>query len=193
MHERKSVTAATAGRYQRARKKEKGKILDEFTELTGYDRCYGRWLLRGQGKKVYGKKRRLVGDVRAVTGPVERRRYYDDEVKRALRQIWVILDCICGKRLAAIIKEVVPRLESFNELKCDRQTSNKLLSISASTIDRLLAPERRKYQLRGRSRTKPGTLLKHQIPLRTFSEWNEQTPGFVEIDLVGHDGGVAAG
>jgi hypothetical protein len=60
-------------------------------------------------------------------------------------------------------------------------------------IDRLLRSERRKYELRGRARTKPGTLLKHQIPIRTFAEWNEQQPGLGEIDLVGHDGGVAAG
>jgi hypothetical protein len=65
--------------------------------------------------------------------------------------------------------------------------------MSAATIDRLLRPERKKYELKGRSRTKPGTLLKHQIPIRTFSEWNENKPGFVEIDLVSHDGGVAAG
>lgn len=193
MQERKAVTAATAARYQRARKKEKGKILDEFTELTGYHRCYGRWLLRGHGKKIYGKKRTLVGDARGGGERATRVPYYDEKVQQALRRVWVILDCICGKRLAAIMKEVVPRLECFNELKCDRQTREKLLRISAATIDRLLAPERRKYQLRGRSRTKPGTLLKHQIPLRTFSEWNEQAPGFVEIDLVAHDGGLAAG
>ncbi len=89
--------------------------------------------------------------------------------------------------------EVLKRLEYFGEFKCDRHTREKLLKISAATVDRLLAPERRKHQLRGRARTKPGTLLKKQIPLRTFSEWNEQRPGFVEIDLVAHDGGLAAG
>jgi hypothetical protein len=84
-------------------------------------------------------------------------------------------------------------LERHNELRCDRQTREKLLRISAATIDRLLRPERRKHELRGQARTKPGTLLKHQIPIRTFAEWDEQQPGFGEIDLVGHDGGVAAG
>ena len=68
-----------------------------------------------------------------------------------------------------------------------------LLRISAATIDRMLTPERRKHELRGRSGTKPGTLLKKQIPIRTFAEWDDQRPGFAEIDLVGHDGGVAAG
>lgn len=67
------------------------------------------------------------------------------------------------------------------------------MTISAATIDRLLKPEKKKHQIKGRSHTKPGTLLKHQIPIRTFSEWNEQKPGFVEIDLVGHDGGNSSG
>jgi hypothetical protein len=100
---------------------------------------------------------------------------------------------ICGKRLVAIMPEVLRRLEYFGELKMDARTREKLQRISAATIDRLLSAERRKHQLRGRARTKPGTLLKHQIPLRTLSEWNEQRPGFVEIDLVAHDGGMAAG
>jgi hypothetical protein len=89
--------------------------------------------------------------------------------------------------------ELLTVLERHNELHCEQQTRAKLLRISAATIDRLLKPERRKYELRGRSRTKPGTLLKHQIPIRTFSEWDEQQPGFVEVDLVGHDGGLATG
>jgi hypothetical protein len=75
-------------------------------------------------------------------------------------------------------------------LRCDATTSKKLAHMSAATIDRLLRPERQKYQLKGRTHTRPGTLLKHQIPMRTFNEWDEQQPGFLEIDLVGHDGGV---
>jgi len=121
------------------------------------------------------------------------RKHYDQNVLEALRRIWMILDFICGKRLVAIMPEVLRRLEYFGELKVDARTRAKLLKISAATIDRLLSPERRKHQLRGRARTKPGTLLKKQIPLRTFSEWNEQRPGFVEIDLVAHDGGLATG
>ncbi len=92
-----------------------------------------------------------------------------------------------------MLQELVAVLERHNEFRCDRETRAKLLSISAATIDRLLKPERRKHELRGRSGTKPGTLLKKQIPIRTFADWDEQQPGFAEIDLVGHDGGVAAG
>ncbi len=85
---------------------------------------------------------------------------------------------------------MVERLLRHNELRCDVARSKKLARMSAATIDRLLRPERQKYQLKGRSHTRPGTLLKHQIPMRTFNEWDEAQPGFLEIDLVGHDGGV---
>jgi hypothetical protein len=78
-------------------------------------------------------------------------------------------------------------------LKVNRAVRDKLMRISASTIDRVLAPERKKYALRNRGRTKPGTLLKHQIPVRTFSQWEDTRPGFLEIDLVAHDGGSSQG
>lgn len=189
MEERRAVVRATARRYQRGAKKEKQKILDEFVELTGYNRCYARRVLRHHGRQAPGQRKGFSGKRRRS----RRCRQYDEKVLVALRRIWLILDFICGKRLVAIMPEVLRRLEYFGELKVDARTREKLRRISAATIDRLLAAERRKHQLRGRARTKPGTLLKHQIPLRTFSEWNEQRPGFVEIDLVAHDGGLAAG
>lgn len=189
MAERKAVTTATRSRYQRASKKDKGKILDEFIELTGYHRVYARSVLRTVARKIVRDQQRRV------SGPatVKSRKIYDQQVLLVLRQIWVILDYICGKRLVAMIPEVLSRLEYFEELKVEPEIRAKLLRISAATIDRLLRAERRKHELRGRGRTKPGTLLKKQIPLRTFSEWNEQRPGFVEIDLVGHDGGLLQG
>jgi hypothetical protein len=100
------------------------------------------------------------------------------------------MDYICGKRLAPILGEIVERLQRHHELRCSAATAKKLGQMSAATIDRLLRPQREKTQVRGRGHTRPGTLLKHQIPLRTFSDWDEQQPGFLEIDLVGHDGGV---
>ncbi len=111
----------------------------------------------------------------------------------ALLKLWRMMDYICGKRLQPILPELVTVLERHKEFSCDPETRAKLVRISAATIDRLLKSERRKHELRGRSGTKPGTLLKKQIPIRTFAEWDDQQPGFVEIDLVGHDGGVAAG
>lgn len=188
MQQRQAVVAKVAGRYQRSSKKQKGLILAELVQLTEYSRVYARRILR-----QYGKRPRPGPQARPVRSARHRPPYYDQPVQVALLQIWRIMDYICGKRLQAALPELVTVLERHNELRCDRLTREKLLRVSAATIDRLLRSERQKQQLRSKARTKPGTLLKHQIPIRTFAEWDEQQPGFGEIDLVGHDGGVAAG
>lgn len=84
-------------------------------------------------------------------------------------------------------------MKKFGELELDELTEDKLRRISAPTIDRVLEKERRAVQLKARSGTKPGSLLKHQIPVRTFEQWDEKRPGFVEIDLVAHNGGNPGG
>lgn len=134
----------------------------------------------------------LVGDCRKKVKRT-RGRTYDEQVVRVLKKVWLIMGFICGKRLKPALKEVIPTLEKYKEIELDKTIREKLLKISAATIDRVLAPEGKKRSLRARARTKPGTLLKHQIPIRTFSEWDEQRPGFVEIDLVGHEGGDPSG
>lgn len=111
-------------------------------------------------------------------------RRYDAPVLTVLKQVWLWMNCICGKRLAAILPEVISVLDQHRELKLTKRVRDKLRQISAATIDRLLAQERQQLNLGSRARTKPGTLLKHQIPIRTFSQWDEARPGFVEIDLV---------
>jgi hypothetical protein len=95
--------------------------------------------------------------------------------------------------LAPMLGELVAILRRFGELDVDEDTAALLAGMSAATIDRRLAGERRKHELKGRSRTKPGSLLKSQIPVRTWADWDDAVPGFVEIDLVAHDGGNAAG
>ena len=193
MSDRNAVIKAWSSQYKKVGKKEKGRILDELVALTGYNRWYVVGLLRWDGKVIRaGRRVRLVGDLRKKAKRT-RPRLYDDAVLESLKQIWAIMDCICGKRLAAILPEVIPILEKHKEIVLDAAVRKLLLQISASSIDRLLAAERRKWMLRGRSGTKPGTLLKHQIPIRTFADWNEKQAGFVEIDLVGHDGGDASG
>lgn len=195
MKARGEVTKGTAGEYRRAGKKEKGVILDQFVATTGYSRWYARWVLRHEGRRLQAGRQVLVLAVGGDGGGSVRKRtrQYDGKVTAALVKLWRMMDYICGKRLQPILPELLTILERHNEFSCDRETRGKLLHISAASIDRLLKPERRKHELRGRSGTKPGTLLKKQIPIRTFSEWDELQPGFAEVDLVGHDGGVGAG
>lgn len=189
MKEKKRITEKTAGRYRRSGKKEKGLILNEFTALTGYNRSYARLVLRNHGRAVeVSSKVRIVGDVGKRTKR-PRRVIYDEADFKALRTVWRVMDYICGKRLRPVLGEMAELLVRKGELRCMIETEKKLTRMSAATIDRLLKPEREKYKLKGRSHTKPGTLLKHQIPIRTFSEWDDERPGFLEIDLVGHDGG----
>lgn len=191
MKERKRIAEATAGRYRKAGKKEKGVILTEFVELTGFARSYAALVLRNQGRIVQvNRQLRVRGDVSKQLPRRGRGPTYDEPTVKALVQVWRIMDYICGKRLAPVLGEIVARLLRHNELRCDAATSKKLKRMSAATIDRLLRPARQKYQLKGRTHTRPGTLLKHQIPMRTFNEWDEEQPGFLEMDLVGHDGGV---
>jgi len=193
MKQRQAVTAVTAQRYRQGSKKVKRQILDEFCETTGYSRGYARFVLRNHGRQVWlhGKKV-VVGDARQRQQRLKSR-YYDEQVVQALIKLWQLLNYLCGKRLVAIMPELIAKLEQFGELRLTALTKEKLLCISAASVDRLLRPERRKQQLRRRSHTKPGTLLKHQIPIRTFAEWDEAQPGFAEIDLVAHDGGLALG
>jgi hypothetical protein len=92
-----------------------------------------------------------------------------------------------GKRLAPCLPELVAILRRFGELDIDDDTATLLAGMSAATIDRRLAPERKNHELKGRSHIKPGSLLKSQIPVRTWADWDDAVPGFVEFDLVGHD------
>ncbi len=196
MKVRRAVLKELAGRYQRGTKREKGLVLEEFVGLTGYNRCYASWLLRNCGRKVIlpgkeGQQVVFIGEVRKIKR--RRPRVYDEEFRRVLVWLWELLDYSCGKRLAASLRWLVPRLVEQGELRVKKRVQEKLIKVSAATVDRLLRVERKKYELKSRARTKPGTLLKHQVPIRTFSEWNEGKPGFLEIDLVGHDGGNAQG
>ncbi|MCK5548660.1 MAG: transposase family protein, partial [Thermoplasmata archaeon] len=183
--------------YRKACKKEKGRLLDEMVRLTDYNRCYASWVLRNCRRVVIlkgkGKARVVfVGDHRKSIRR-RKRKTYGSEVFSALKSTWEVCGYICGKRLAPYLKEIVPVLEKHGELALDKETRSGLLRMSAATVDRLLAAEKKKLRLKGRCRTKPGSLLKSQIPIRTFAEWDEKKPGFLEVDLVGHDGGSTQG
>lgn len=182
MSQRKAVTKATATRYRAASKGAKAVILDELCATTGWHRDHARKALRG----ALGPRR--VARPRRPRAPT-----YGEDVMEPLRKVWAVMDAPAGKRMAPFLPEMVARLRVFGELDLDDDLAARLCSMSAATIDRRLAGERARLQLRGRSGTKPGSLLKSQIPVRTWAEWDEKEPGFVEIDCVGHEGGDSSG
>ena len=179
--QRRAITEAAATRYQLAGKRGKSRILDELCANTGWHRNHARKALKAalQPKAVTPRRAR----------PVK----YGPDVIAALTVCWTVLGMPAGKRLAPMLGELVAVLRHFGELSIDGGTAELLMSMSAATIDRRLAGERAKRQLRGRVGTKPGSLLKSQIPVRTWAEWDDARPGFLEIDLVWHDGGNRAG
>lgn len=195
--DKRMLTGEWAKRYQESSKAKRGDILEEFTALTGYNRCYASFILSHWNRKV---SLRIQGEeVIFLLGkrPKKKRktkpRIYDDGVLKLLKKLWCMSDCLCGKRLASYIRETLPVLENYGEINVDETTKEKLMKISPATIDRLLSGLKRRVDIKPRSRTKPGSLLKHKIPIRKFSDWEENRPGFVEIDLVSHDGGNARG
>ena len=116
MREERAVIAVTADKYRKARKKEKGTILEHLVELTGYASRYAGWRLRHHGKRAAAGKTIVVGDIGKKTAR-KRRRTYEGEVVEALKKIWMILDCICGKRLRAAIGEIIPVLTENFEIR----------------------------------------------------------------------------
>ena len=170
--------------------------MDQFTTLTGYNRSYASRILNlREGKtigyvKVYGRKvKYVIGKNKSIKR--KKKKIYGKDVFLQLKKICAIYDFICGKRLAPFMEEAVKKLEKYKEINLSCRVREKLLAICASTIDRILKEVKDRYRIgKGRSGTKPGSLLKAAIPIRTFADWDENMPGFVEVDLVSHDGGT---
>lgn len=167
-------------RYLQASKAEKQKILDEFTCATGYHRKHAIRVLKNRASRSRGRKRTGYPTM------------YRGEMVQALEQIWEIYGHICSKRLQPFLPEAIRVLERCQEIELSEETKELLLKISSASIDRCLRPIRLQTP-HGLSTTKPGSLLKNLIPVRTFTEWDEEQPGFLEIDLVAHCGNSSEG
>ena len=176
---KRELTEEIYPRYLKASRADKIKILDEFTAATGYHRKYAiRLLKHGLKRKGYRKS--------------GRKKKYHGEVITVLEMIWETCGRICSKRLHPFLPEIVTVLERVGALSCSPEAKTLLLSMSRSTIDRCLKNARYSSP-KGISTTKPGTLLKKSIPVRTWHEWDDTRPGFMEMDLVAHCGDNAAG
>ncbi|NTW12083.1 MAG: transposase family protein [Anaerolineales bacterium] len=169
-------------RYLKASKLEKQKMLDEFTSATGYHRKYAIRVLKNQ-RQV---QNHLKGKTKTYK-PI-----YGGEVVQVLEQIWEIYGQICSKRLQPMLPEAMKVLERCKEINITKDTKELLLKISSASIDRCLRPIRCKSS-RGLGTTKPGSLLKSLIHVQTFTAWDEEQPGFMEIDLVAHCGNTTEG
>jgi hypothetical protein len=170
---KRELIAVVAPRYRAAHGSDKQRILDELVASTGYHRKYAIHLLNHPPRACRRRKRHT-------------NQRYGPEVQHALVKVWHVANCICTKRLVPCLGEFVEALERHGELHLEPQVKSRLLSMSIATADRLLRSERRRQ--RGLGTTKPGTLLKRAIPVRTFADWDDARPGFLEADLVAHCG-----
>ena len=179
MATRDELLAAVAVRYRESPRAEKTRILDEFAGVTGHHRKHAVRLLRSE-----------PSDRRSA--PRSERRLYDEAVREALIVLWEASDRICGKRLKALVPILLPAMEQHGHLVLDPAIRAALLTISAATIDRVLRPQREWTGAASRRRGSPST-IRRSIPVRTFSDWGDPPPGFIEAGLVTHSGPTSAG
>src|SRR3989344_1103073 len=167
-------------RYKRANKPQRIIILDEFTKTLGYDRKHAGKLLRNR--------------YQYATKVIHRaHRTYTKEDADTLGEVWKLLGWIASKRMKPQLKLAVDELIKAGRITLSPEDRKRFIGMSPATMDRLMKRYKKRPKLKGRSYTKPGTLLKSQIPIRIFSEWSENRVGFFEIDLVGHDGSLVRG
>jgi hypothetical protein len=173
---KRELLAQVAPRYQLASHAQKSHILDEFVATTAYARKYAIRLLTRPPLPAPPQIRR------------PRPPRYGAALQAALQVAWAAANFISARRLVPFLSTLVPILEWHGHLSLTDVVRTQLLALSPATADRLLRQARKAGQPRGLSTTKAGTLLKRQIPVRTFADWDEAIPGFVEADLVAHCG-----
>lgn len=186
MHTKHELAKEILKRYLRSTKREKKHILDEFCANTGYDRKYAITKLRTLQRTPHYE------DSIAGKHTRNRERMYDSYVSAIVEQIYEVLGGIGAKRMHPIVGATLDKGMRFGHIRADPMTEAKVRMMSASTLGRMMKKIREKHAIKGISTTRPGTLLKSEIPLRVGA-WEETDPGFLEIDLVAHCGDSGAG
>ncbi|MCL2289264.1 MAG: DDE-type integrase/transposase/recombinase [Bacteroidetes bacterium] len=198
MQERKAVTREYITRYEKATKKEKKAILDEYTMLTGYHRKSAVRLLNAKPVKqvmVYidGKPVKIKPEKKRPSNR-KGKRIYSDEVIAALRLVWMFFWYKCGKILAPLMRQQMAFIARWPAFAITEEIAEKLKKISPASIDRYLKKDKADMKLKGKSLTKPMKSLKSRIPIRTFySSEERKTPGYWQIDTVHHCGQATCG
>lgn len=176
---RMSYLKAIYHRYHKASKALRSRILDEFCRVCGYQRKYAIWKLNAGFDRPPTTRR-----------PRRRSKIYTSQVVHIVQAVWEAANYPWSRRLKEVLRLWLPWIRRHFPLT--PEIENKLLSISPSTIDRSLKAHKTKLKRRLYGRTKPGTLLKHHIPVKT-DHWDVKRPGFAEVDLVSHSGPSASG
>lgn len=180
MATRDELVVVLRERYARSGRAERGRILDEFSAVTGFHRKHAMRLLGG-------------GQPNQQRGPRPRRRIYDDAVRGALIVVWEASDRICGKRLRPLVPIMLEAMERHGHLQLAPEVRTGLLAMSAATMDRALCDIRGQARGRTRRHAAPSAAVRRSVPVRTFSDWGDPAPGFVEADLVAHSGPTTRG
>lgn len=197
MREKQALIRETAQLYQKASKKHKSAILDQFVQITGYHRKYATQILANWGKThtctINGKQITIIAGLQRKRKKRAGKQLYDAVFCASLQRIWKFFDYMCGKRLVYIIRSNMVELETYEPFMITPDIKNKLLTVSAATIDRKLKDERLQRALKLRYSGKKAGFLKYRIPVRTSFTFEERLPGFFELDTVFHSGGSACG
>lgn len=187
MAARRQVANKLRGQYRKASKGDKGKILDRMVETTGLGRSTARRLLTGH---------RLPHPAEQIDGRTVRQRRYGDDSRALLEHVWALMGMPCGKYLVVMVELWLPLLAEHGDL--DRPFATQvavaeLQAMSAATIDRYLAPARKRMELKGISTTRPSPLLRNSITIRTCADEAPKVPGVIEADTVAHCGPTLIG